>query len=1299
MSSSIRWLHLSDFHVGKDGYASRKMFEYIHSHVEQRKREGFEPDLLFLTGDLADSGLAPQFNDFWTEFAIPLQRIIGNGIEQRTFVVPGNHDVDRTENKFFSPEEMLDQSSRAFDPTDEGLKARQILLPRFQAFNNSDQTTNKGAFTSPSGAYGQKLNIRGTTIGIAGVNTAWLCKDGSDEKRLTPGKGMVEQALEGLEGAQIRIVLGHHPLEWLRPSEQKMVKSLFGQSSVIYLHGHLHEQWAEPTYGGGSSFLVIQTGAAFQARENEPWRNGLVWGETDLDAGELRLQAWNWIPTNQCWAPVTDAFHERHHRGDWWHYPLPGKGINTTGARSHSDVKPTLETRDEPPRRTALHFHGNQRRHLFEQLQGAWLAEGPAVAILQGFPGCGKTELAISIAGQNHKVLNPIEVNLDSSDPSLDVLEALASDLRDRGIGDLDAELDKGERGNMHDALLKVLRRERVLIVLDEFQRLFEGRGTLPPEPWQKLVEALNNSHRPQGRLLLISNRDIGVARWCDKCSIHTLEGFPDDESATYLQQMLEEKGVASRVPIERMDEIGKRLGGNPRAIKTLAASLMRDDLDDLLSIMPSLEHVGDVELKAELLTKFERELITRTIPNLEDEAAVFMRWLSVHRRPISKTFYLKLNANFKNPSALRSTLLDRFLLDHLSLGDSMHPIAREVSVTRLRESMSDWQRAHSLAADFHLERFKATQSRPAKGIASSFSEVRHHLAESGRIKELYGVSARMTRFVLDRIPKLTLSKTPDTFESLEEHIALISALPDEKRGVGLEYHLALCLRKRGIGSDYADALLHVRRAARADSYYAVWLLLIDLEYALNGADAMKRAMNQALSYLGKDSNAFAVYHSCAKMLDQAGRLDEAIELLERAIKIPGMACVTSLVGLCSGYLRRLGQADRATALLTKFAGNKSVQEIGLLYSHLATSLKADGRIEEAIGHLDQAIATKGMTKLFSLYLQKADCWLQLKEVDFAINTLLEGIADTRVIDPIQIYCRCAELMASMGRTDDAIELMNKGVQSRAVRSPVPLYHSLAETLERTGHPEEGVHLLEKAVRIPSLRTEASLYLVWAKIWFRQRKLPQALAVLNQGLEQKKMSGRNQLIQMKAELTSRLGHSEEAIRILQTAIVSNPDPKHLESLYDDCAELMATTGDRPGAIALLKNAINAPAIPNKSRHYQHCAKLLVKEGHPGEAVALLEQALTLPGITGTVILYQECSRILVAAGRRDDAIDLLIKGIRGPKIGNMGSLFQLCAELLVSKGQLPQAISLLAEGTKEYPKDQGVRNLYSKLIG
>jgi hypothetical protein len=44
MSEPIRWLHLSDFHVGKDDWAQLRLFEKIIEHVADQKANGLIPE-------------------------------------------------------------------------------------------------------------------------------------------------------------------------------------------------------------------------------------------------------------------------------------------------------------------------------------------------------------------------------------------------------------------------------------------------------------------------------------------------------------------------------------------------------------------------------------------------------------------------------------------------------------------------------------------------------------------------------------------------------------------------------------------------------------------------------------------------------------------------------------------------------------------------------------------------------------------------------------------------------------------------------------------------------------------------------------------------------------------------------------------------------------------------------------------------------------------------------------------------------------------------------------------------------
>lgn len=187
-------------------------------------------------------------------------------------------------------------------------------------------------------------------------------------------------------------------------------------------------------------------------------------------------------------------------------------------------------------------FHGRLRSELLNFFTADWLPKGPAVAILQGFPGCGKTQLALAVAAKSPNSLDPFEPESASQDSSMDLLKALAMALNNNGIPDVWNELDKGADSNLFNALVRVLRREKILIIIDEFQRLFTDKDTHPPESWQHLVESLNNSVRPAGRLLLISNRSIKHSRWCERCVIKELNGLTDSEAAIFLQEFVNPK-------------------------------------------------------------------------------------------------------------------------------------------------------------------------------------------------------------------------------------------------------------------------------------------------------------------------------------------------------------------------------------------------------------------------------------------------------------------------------------------------------------------------------------------------------------------------------------------------------------------------------------------------------------------------------------------------------------------------------------------------------------------------------------
>ncbi len=956
----------------------------------------------------------------------------------------------------------------------------------------------------------------------------------------------------------------------------------------------------------------------------------------------------------------------------------------------------SLDSEESANDRTDVIF-GVSRKDVLSRLERDWLRSRKVVAILQGFPGTGKNTLALSIVLSGWIFLDPIQVGLERENRETDLLMDLATSLESHGFDELAKELAKGELAEPFSALGRLIRRERIVITIDEFQRFFPKDDTSPPDDWQRLIEGLNNAPAASGKLLIISNRIVSSDRWNEGCIEASLKGLTDAEAASFLLECLSKRGLVDRIPAKRLIEIGRRLGGNPRAIKTLVGSLVYSSIEELFSAMPEPLETGDVQIEQEILEKFERGLISRAIDFLESDEVLFMRWLAVNRLPVARAAYAGIEKRFPESKRLRINLINRFLLEAGGAGDVMHPLAREIAVTRLREDEQEWKLAHSIAADQQLELFTSMAKSGGRPRAASFVELRHHLFESGRLAELSNVSERMRAFVLSRIRKQTHSKIPRTTEILEEHIVLIQSLTEEKRTKGLDYHLALCLKERDGTGDYPIALEHARKAVGPQAYYAVWLLLADLEFCLNGVEALKRVAGRALANLGSGSNAFAIYHHCADLLDKGGQTAEAVSFLEQGIRTPGVECKASLIALCARFLEQMGDREKATELLAREMKDGTLKEAGIVFANGASMLIRNGQAEKALQLLDQGIEQREMTKLFSLYLLKADAFVALSMVEDAMNTLREGINDKRVIDPVELFRELARLMAMQGDVDGAVALLQSAAKRRSIRRLDLLFHAIAKILEDAGEFDLGARLLGAAIETPELRYDHTIYLACSKMHFRAQNLERASAVLEKGLRESRLMERNQLLIKLAEISYRRGQHEAAIKILREAIDKGRDPRHLGKIYQYCSELLEATEGIKAAEEVLRQGIDAPAIADKSVLVQSLAKNLAKQQRPEEAVRILRDALKWPGISGVVILYQACAKILASAGKTDDAIEILREGMANKSIGNLGSLYTRCAELLASSGKYAEATELLTKGISEFPKDQSLKDLQSRL--
>src|SRR4051812_16847845 len=94
LRDSITLLHVSDPQFGKfHRFQTSELFRRLSDDLKVLESEGVHPQALVLSGDLAEWGRKPEFQDALEFLAMLTERL---GLKRRNVViVPGNHDINR----------------------------------------------------------------------------------------------------------------------------------------------------------------------------------------------------------------------------------------------------------------------------------------------------------------------------------------------------------------------------------------------------------------------------------------------------------------------------------------------------------------------------------------------------------------------------------------------------------------------------------------------------------------------------------------------------------------------------------------------------------------------------------------------------------------------------------------------------------------------------------------------------------------------------------------------------------------------------------------------------------------------------------------------------------------------------------------------------------------------------------------------------------------------------------------------------------------------------------------------------
>lgn len=244
-------IHLSDLHLKNDA-ENRFRLNVLREDISKLQAKG--PVFTAFTGDLVQAGGDGAYELLFDELIGPLAAM-GHEI----FVVPGNHDVDRSvASESFCDSMLKDRgSSYLYDG-----KAFRLDHPdtRFDALKSySNLQSLLGPYDRES--YWGYAATKGA-VTFVGLNSAWLCcgreANKSERGLLRIEPAVLEDLISKLPSDTLRVALLHHPIDWLEETTRSAVHDLLVQNFDLVLFGHVHASDAAGLVKGPSNCLFHQ---------------------------------------------------------------------------------------------------------------------------------------------------------------------------------------------------------------------------------------------------------------------------------------------------------------------------------------------------------------------------------------------------------------------------------------------------------------------------------------------------------------------------------------------------------------------------------------------------------------------------------------------------------------------------------------------------------------------------------------------------------------------------------------------------------------------------------------------------------------------------------------------------------------------------------------------------------------------------------------------------------------------------------------------------------------------------------
>jgi len=412
--AGLTWLHLSDWHqqVQKDGSFDRRVVrDALINDIKERHKihqDLAKVDFIVFSGDVAFSGKENEYQAAVSYFFEPVLDAAGLD-KDRLFIVPGNHDLDRDDFNLL-PEPLknplMDCNEIKIWLTES--KKLDRLLSIFAPYNEFVKPYAGGALSAYANYY--ELTINGKKVVLMGFNSALMCgRDKTDYGNLFIGEPQIYEVLENAKGADVRIAVMHHPLEYLVNADLTTVGGRLKKNVHFILCGHQHRGTVTIQKSTEGDCVIIPAGAAYHRRlENDPlYTNAYNFVHLDFESNTGAAYLRQWSEEDFKWT----CHRRKAHPDGTYAFSLPKDLISEEEKAATLPSIPGLTSVPAPfdPDNTVFNVpyraknEGMVGREEALQKVRQQLLAGRRTAIghtaaLQGLGGLGKTQLAVEYA-------------------------------------------------------------------------------------------------------------------------------------------------------------------------------------------------------------------------------------------------------------------------------------------------------------------------------------------------------------------------------------------------------------------------------------------------------------------------------------------------------------------------------------------------------------------------------------------------------------------------------------------------------------------------------------------------------------------------------------------------------------------------------------------------------------------------------------------------------------------------------------------------------------------------------------